>query len=190
MGSHGCWDSSDTSCMYGGGTPLSWRRLPDGPVSLETATRPYTERRDLSEFSFSYLALAIRDEHHPRGARIRSKVARKFRFLGIGEIRRATESGYGDARNSFLEMSETLLGVIAATVSLGHHVLTTMLAHFFLWHLKIRLEKTPALIVSQVQVLLAVVLPIRTNTIDTVLALVAWVQQRNHNCLSHTPKTA
>jgi hypothetical protein len=34
--------------------------------------------------------------------------------------------------------------------------------------------------VSQLRTLLAVVLPLRTSTIDEVLALVAWVQQRNH----------
>jgi len=34
--------------------------------------------------------------------------------------------------------------------------------------------------VSQVRILLAVVLPLRTYTVETVLALVAWVQQRNH----------
>jgi hypothetical protein len=60
-------------------------------------------------------------------------------------------------------------------------MLMTMLAHFFLWHLKIRLgKKAPALTVSQVRILLAVVLPIRAYTVETVLALVAWMQQRNH----------
>ena len=62
-----------------------------------------------------------------------------------------------------------------------HHMLTTMLAHFFLWHLKRRLgKKAPALTVSQLRVLLEVVLPLRTYTIGDVLALVAWVQRRNH----------
>jgi SRSO17 transposase len=62
-----------------------------------------------------------------------------------------------------------------------HHILTTMLAHFFLWHLKLRLKKkAPALTVSQLRTLLEVVLPMRTYTIEGVLALVAWVQQRNH----------
>jgi hypothetical protein len=46
-----------------------------------------------------------------------------------------------------------------------------MLVHFFLWHLKLRLEKkAPALTVSQ----------LRTYTIEGVLELVAWVQRRNH----------
>ena len=62
-----------------------------------------------------------------------------------------------------------------------HHMLTTMLAHFFLWHLKVRLgKKAPALTVSQLRTVLAVVLPLRTYTIADVLVLVAWVQRRNH----------
>ena len=43
-----------------------------------------------------------------------------------------------------------------------HHMLTSMLAHFFLWHLKIRRgKKAPALTVSQLRMLLEVVLPLR-----------------------------
>ena len=56
-----------------------------------------------------------------------------------------------------------------------------MLAHFFLWHLKLRLgKKAPALTVSQLRTILAVVLPLRTYTIAGVLELIAWVQRRNH----------
>jgi hypothetical protein len=66
-------------------------------------------------------------------------------------------------------------------------MLMTMLGHFFLWHLKIRLEKkAPALTVSQLRRLLDVVLPLRIETIDEVLAFVAWVQRRNQTAyLSH-----
>jgi hypothetical protein len=40
--------------------------------------------------------------------------------------------------------------------------------------------------VSQLRTLLAMVLPLRSSTIDEVLALVAWVQKRNHQAyLSH-----
>jgi SRSO17 transposase len=62
-----------------------------------------------------------------------------------------------------------------------HHMLTTMLAHFFLWHLKLRLgKKAPALTVSQLRTILEVVLPLRRYTIEGVLEFIAWVQQRNH----------
>jgi hypothetical protein len=58
----------------------------------------------------------------------------------------------------------------------------TMLAHFFLWHLKLRLgKKAPALSVSQLRTFLDVVLPLRTYTVEGVLELIAWVQQRNHH---------
>jgi len=68
-----------------------------------------------------------------------------------------------------------------------HHILTCMLAHFFLWHLQIHLgKKAPALTVSQVRTLLAVILPLRTYTVPEALALVAWVQRCNHRAyLSH-----
>src|SRR2546427_1565941 len=68
-----------------------------------------------------------------------------------------------------------------------HHILTGMLAHFFLWHLQIRLgKKAPALTVSQLRVLLEVILPLRTYTVPEALAFVAWVQRCNHRAyLSH-----
>jgi SRSO17 transposase len=62
-----------------------------------------------------------------------------------------------------------------------HHMLVTMLAHFFLWRLKIGLEKkSPALTVAQVRFLLEVVLPLRHFTTEVRLALVAWLQKRHH----------
>ncbi len=43
-----------------------------------------------------------------------------------------------------------------------HHMLTCMLAHFFLWHLKIRLgKKAPSITVSQLRMLIEWVLPLR-----------------------------
>jgi hypothetical protein len=49
-------------------------------------------------------------------------------------------------------------------------MLTTMLAHFFLWRLKLRLgKKAPALTVFQLRIILDVVLPLRTYTIEEVL---------------------
>ena len=68
-----------------------------------------------------------------------------------------------------------------------HHMLTCMLAHFFLWHLQIRLEKkAPALTISQVRRLLTVVLPLKVFQADEVLRYVAGMQQRQHRAyLSH-----
>jgi SRSO17 transposase len=71
-----------------------------------------------------------------------------------------------------------------------HHMLTCMLAHFFLWHLQSRLEKkAPALTISQVRRLLDVVLPLKVFDTDEVLQLVADMQQRHHRAyLSHKKK--
>lgn len=67
------------------------------------------------------------------------------------------------------------------------HMLMTMLTHFFLWHLKLRLgKKAPALTVAQLRRLLEVILPLRTATIEEVLAFVIRVQRRNHGAyLAH-----
>ncbi len=62
-----------------------------------------------------------------------------------------------------------------------HHILVSMLAHFFLWRLKIRLEKkSPALTVPQLRCLLEEVLPLRHWTKELKLALIDWVQRRHH----------
>ena len=68
-----------------------------------------------------------------------------------------------------------------------HHMHTCMLAHFFLWHLKIRVgKKAPALTVSQLRLLLEVILPLRTYTVADALTRVAWIQRCNHRAyLSH-----
>jgi hypothetical protein len=56
-----------------------------------------------------------------------------------------------------------------------------MLAHFFLWHLKLKLgKKAPALTVAQLRRLLEVVLPWRTYRIADVLEVIAWRQRCNH----------
>jgi len=71
-----------------------------------------------------------------------------------------------------------------------HHILTSMLVHFFLWHLKIRLgKKAPAITVSQLRILLEFVLPLRTYDIKDAIKLVRWTQEKNHLAyLSHKKK--
>jgi len=62
-----------------------------------------------------------------------------------------------------------------------HHMLTCMLAHFFLWHLKIRLgKKAPSITVSQLRMLIEWVLPLRRFDVKKTLDLVAWIQLRNY----------
>jgi hypothetical protein len=62
-----------------------------------------------------------------------------------------------------------------------HHMLLTMLAHFFLWPLKRKLgKKAPALTVAHLRLLLAVVLPLQTYRIADVLEVIAWRQRCHH----------
>ena len=104
-------------------------------------------------------------------------------FVWLSGVRWAIEQGF--------EETKTELGMAHDEVRTypgwHHHILTCMLAHFFLWHLQIRLgKKAPALTVSQVRALLVVILPLRTYTVADVLELVAWVQRCNHRAyLSH-----
>jgi hypothetical protein len=66
-------------------------------------------------------------------------------------------------------------------------MLTCMLAHFFLWHLKIRLgKKAGSITVSQLRTLIELVLPLRQFDVRMALELVAWIQLRNYRAyLSH-----
>ena len=87
---------------------------------------------------------------------------------------------------TFLLRFQTELGMdhyeVRTYAGWHHHRLTTMLAHCFLWHLKLHLgKKAPALTVSQLRMLEDVVLPLRTYSVEDVLKLVAWLQRRNHH---------
>jgi hypothetical protein len=52
-------------------------------------------------------------------------------------------------------------------------------------------KKAPALTLPQMRTLLEVVLPLRKYTIEDVIELIAWVQQRNHRAyVSHKKRRA
>ena len=70
------------------------------------------------------------------------------------------------------------------------HMLTCMMAHFFLWHLKIRLgKKAPSITLSQLRVLIRLLLPMKRHTLDSLLEQIGWIQRRNHRAyLSHRKK--
>ncbi len=69
----------------------------------------------------------------------------------------------------------------------NRHMLTCMLAHFFLWHIKIALEdNAPAITLPQIRLLLKVVLPLKTFSKQETIELVRWIQKKNHKAyLSH-----
>jgi SRSO17 transposase len=104
-------------------------------------------------------------------------------FMWLSGVRWAVEQCF--------EETMTELGMahyeLRKFVGWHYHMLTCMLVHFFLWHLKFRLgKKAPALTVSQVRRPLEVVLPRKIFALEEVLQLVKWTQQRNHNAyLAH-----
>jgi len=65
-----------------------------------------------------------------------------------------------------------------------------MSAHFFLWHLRIRLgKKAPSVTLSQLRILLKAVLPIRRYDTEAIIVFVREIQIRNHRAyLSHRKK--
>ena len=69
----------------------------------------------------------------------------------------------------------------------NRHILTCMLAHFFLWHIKINLkENAPSLTLSQIRILIEAVLPLKTYSKQEIIDLVRWIQIKNHKAyLSH-----
>jgi len=72
-----------------------------------------------------------------------------------------------------------------------HHILTCMLADFFLWHLKIRLgKKAPSITLSRLdRVLLCVLLPMRKHSVESLLDQIACIPARNHRAhISHRKK--
>ncbi len=66
-------------------------------------------------------------------------------------------------------------------------MLSCMLAHFFLWHIKTELkEDAPSFTLPQIRLLLKAVLPLKTYSAQEMIELVRWVQIKNHKAyLSH-----
>ena len=98
-------------------------------------------------------------------------------FVWLSGLRWAVEQCFEDGKTE-LRMDHY---EVRKYVGWHHHMLLTMLAHFFLWHLKLKLgKKAPALTVAQLRWLLEVVLPWRTYRIADVLEVIAWRQRCNH----------
>jgi len=56
--------------------------------------------------------------------------------------------------------------------------------HFFLWHLNIRLgKKHRSITLSQLRTLLQAVLPLKLFGIEDSLAMVKWIQVKNHRAM-------
>ena len=71
-----------------------------------------------------------------------------------------------------------------------HHMLSCILAHFFLWHMRIRVgKKAPSLTISLLRVLIETILPLRNYDLKATLHLAEDILKRNHaSYLSHRRK--
>jgi hypothetical protein len=107
-------------------------------------------------------------------------------FVWLSGLRWAIEQCFEEAKTE-LGMDQMDQYEVRKYPGWHHHMLTTMLAHFFLWHLQIRLgKKSTGHDGIQLRTLLEVVLPLKTLALEDVLQLVAGRQQRNHRAfLSH-----
>jgi len=72
----------------------------------------------------------------------------------------------------------------------NHHILVCMLGHYFLWHLKIKLEKkAPSITLSQLREIIELVLPLRPKDFDMIIKKVKREMNNNHRSrLSHRKK--
>ena len=63
----------------------------------------------------------------------------------------------------------------------NHHMLTCILAHFFMWHIKIILaENAPSITLPQIRILLQTVLPMKKFSRRETIEIVRWIQEKNH----------
>jgi len=157
-----------------------------GPITYEFARKRLRLCKDGQPTTAVWLLIKRTLGAHPRYWYYLSNapVSVPLRLLvWLSGVRWAIEQGF--------EETKTELGMdhyeVRKYPGWHHHILTCMLAHFFLWHLQIRLEKkAPALTVSQVRRLLAVVLPLKVFQAEDILRLMADLQQRNHRAyLAH-----
>lgn len=106
-----------------------------------------------------------------------SSSARLKRLVWLSRLRWAVEQCF--------EETKTRLGMdhyeIRKFPGWHRHILTCMLAHFFLWRLKIGLgKKAPSIALSQLGILIEVILPMKRRTFENLLERVIGIEVRNH----------
>jgi|GEM_PF-1878966 len=104
-------------------------------------------------------------------------------FVWLSGIRWATERCFQEAKSE----SGTDHYEARKFPGWNHHIITCMLAHFFLWHLRIRLgKKAPFITLSQLRILLEVILPMKSYDADEFFLYVKEIRIGNHLAyLSH-----
>ncbi len=160
-----------------------------GPIAYEFARRRVTLRKDGLPWKTVWLVMkrTIGDDptywFYIRNA---STSARLPLFVWLSGVRWAIEQCFEETKGEVgMDHYE-----VRKSAGWHHHILTCMLAHFFLWHLKLTLsEQAPCLTVPQLRLLLKTVLPLKTFPVEEMLELVRWIQAKNHRAyLSHRKK--
>lgn len=160
-----------------------------GPIAYEFARRRVTLRKDGLPWKTVWLVMKRTLGDDPTYWFYISNASRCARlplFVWLSGVRWAIEQCFEETKGE-LGMDHYEVRKYAGW---HHHMLTCMLAHFFLWHLKLTLsEQAPCLTLPQLRLLLKTVLPMKTFPAEEMLELVRWIQTKNHRAyLSHRKK--
>ena len=161
-----------------------------GPIAYEFTRRRVTLCRDGLPYKTVWMLIrrnTNKDNRHycyyisnaPLSTRLKT-------FVWLSGIRWAIEQCFEEAKSEVgMDHYE-----VRKYPAWNRHILSSMLCHFFLWHLLIRnAHKSPLLTLSQIRVLLQAVLPLRVFDALDLISLVRSTQIKNHRAyLSHRKK--
>jgi len=157
-----------------------------GPVTYEFMKRRIVLARDGQPDRHLWLGLRRslwKDTTYSYFISNASRSTRLKVFVWLAGIRWAIEQRFEETKSD--------LGMVHYEVrkfpGWRHHMLRCMLAHFFLWHMRIRLgEKAPAITLSQLRLLISAVLPMKRFDPLDLIDLISWIQTKNYRAyISH-----
>jgi len=161
-----------------------------GPITYEFARRRVTLMKDDLPWKTVWLIVKRTIEEEPTYYFYISNASSSVRlrlFVWLSGVRWAIEQCFEETKHE-LGMAQYEVRKYAGW---RHHILTCMLAHFFLWHLKLQLAaEAPCLTLPQIRLLLKTVLPLKVFPVHEMLELVQWIQQKNHRAYLSHRKTA
>ncbi len=141
-----------------------------GPITYEVARRRVTLMKDDLPWKTVWLIVKRTIDEEPTyyfSISNASSCARLRLFVWLSGVRWAIEQCFEETKHE-LGMAQYEVRKYAGW---WHHILTCMLAHFFLWHLKLRfVEEAPCLTLPQIRLLLKTVLPLKVFPVDEMLA--------------------
>jgi SRSO17 transposase len=157
-----------------------------GPIEYEFTKRNVTLARDGLPFKNAWLIIKRTVGRNPEYTYYISNAPVSTRlntFVWLSGIRWSVEQCFQECKSG-LGMGDYEVRKYTAW---NRHMLTCMLAHFFLWHIKIKMEDdAPSATLPQIRLLLKAVLPLKTYSTQETIELVRWVQEKNHKAyLSH-----